>query len=239
MAEFLAADHGLSSLYFHVADANTSGLAGGQLRGFSIAVPAVDDAYRTGRFEAVLDGGLTIPGSLELDTLDAPAPRASVSGGGTVCTPATIRADLAGNGPWRVTWSNGVVQTVAEPTAVRSVSPVAATTYRVTEVADVNRTGDIAGWATVTPIEKASIIASPGSTTIRKNSSTTLTVSGTGAAPLTYQWYQGAAGDTTRRVGTNSGSFTTPKRTATTSYRVRVTNTCGPADSAAAVVTVR
>lgn len=87
----------------------------------------------------------------------------------------------------------------------------------------------------------AAIITSPSSTTINSGQSTTLTVVATGAAPLTYQWYQGLSGDTSTPVGTNSASFTTPVLNTTTSYWVKVTNAGNltGANSATANVAVR
>jgi autotransporter-associated beta strand protein len=84
-----------------------------------------------------------------------------------------------------------------------------------------------------------SITTQPASQTITSGSTATLSVTATGAEPLTYQWYQGNSGNTTTPVGINSASFTTPALTATTSYWVRVSNTSGPAaDSNTAIITV-
>ena len=63
-------------------------------------------------------------------------------------------------------------------------------------------------------------------------------MSALGSDPLAYQWYQGSAGDTSTPVGTNSSSYTTPALAAAASYWVRVSNTAGSADSAAAVVSL-
>jgi hypothetical protein len=81
------------------------------------------------------------------------------------------------------------------------------------------------------------ITTQPTSRTIAAGVSTTITVTATGTSPLTYQWYIGSPPSTTTPVGTNSSSLTvTPA--ATTTYWVRVTNSCGTANSAAATVTV-
>jgi hypothetical protein len=83
-----------------------------------------------------------------------------------------------------------------------------------------------------------SITTQPQSQSIASGQTTTLSVSATGTTPLSYQWYQGSSGDTSHPVGTNASSFTTPALTATTGYWVRVSNACGNADSAAAMITV-
>ncbi|RRR66595.1 MAG: ExeM/NucH family extracellular endonuclease [Candidatus Viridilinea halotolerans] len=83
-----------------------------------------------------------------------------------------------------------------------------------------------------------SITTPPQSQSIVVSQVVTLTVVATGTAPLSYQWYEGAAGDTSKPVGTDSASFTTAALTTTTSYWVRVSNTLGSVDSAIATITV-
>jgi PKD repeat protein len=83
-----------------------------------------------------------------------------------------------------------------------------------------------------------SISGHPQSQTIPSGYTATLRVTAGGTAPLTYQWYQGASGNTSTPVGSDSDSFTTPALSATSSYWVRVSNTCGSANSSTATVTV-
>ncbi len=59
----------------------------------------------------------------------------------------------------------------------------------------------------------------------------TLTVTPTGSGPFTYQWYQGASGNTSVPTGTNSATFITPPLSVTTSYWVRVTGQNGTFNS--------
>jgi DNA/RNA endonuclease G (NUC1) len=96
--------------------------------------------------------------------------------------------------------------------------------------------------ATVTvviPPPPPTISTNPASQTITSGQTATLTVVASGIPPLSYQWYQGTASDTTHPVtGANSASFTTPSLTATTSYWVRVSNSGVSADSATAVIMV-
>ena len=82
------------------------------------------------------------------------------------------------------------------------------------------------------------IATPPQNKSINSGQTTTLTVTASGTAPLTYQWYRGTSGDTSTRVGTNSSSFTTPALTSTASYWVRVSNSYGTINSATATVTV-
>jgi predicted extracellular nuclease len=83
-----------------------------------------------------------------------------------------------------------------------------------------------------------SITTEPESQTIASGATATLNVVATGTAPLSYQWYQGTAPDTSSPVGTDSSSFTTPPLTADTSYWVRVSNSGGSDDSATAVISI-
>jgi hypothetical protein len=83
-----------------------------------------------------------------------------------------------------------------------------------------------------------SITSQPLGQSIQSGQTATLTVTASGTSLLSYQWYQGASGDTSQAVGTNSSSFTTPALTLHTSYWVQVSNSCGSADSATATVIV-
>jgi formylglycine-generating enzyme required for sulfatase activity len=82
------------------------------------------------------------------------------------------------------------------------------------------------------------ITTQPAGKTIAAGSTVDLSVTASGSAPLSYQWYEGASGNTTKPVGTNSATFRTPALTVATTYWVRVTNPCGQADSATATVSI-
>jgi hypothetical protein len=83
------------------------------------------------------------------------------------------------------------------------------------------------------------ITSQPADQAIAGGATATLSVTATGTAALSYQWYQGASGDTSNPMGgAVQPSFTTPVLTTTTTYWVRVSNNCGQADSRTATVTV-
>lgn len=87
--------------------------------------------------------------------------------------------------------------------------------------------------------EPVSIGTQPASQTISPGESVTLSVGVAGTEPFTYQWYQGASGDTSNPVADEtSASYTTPALDSTTSYWVQVSNDCGTADSDTATLTV-
>ena len=91
--------------------------------------------------------------------------------------------------------------------------------------------------ATVTILLAPSIDTQPQDTTIFSGFTSLLSVGASGSN-LSYQWYQGASGNTSTPVGTDSASFTTPALTTDTSYWVRVSNGAGSVDSDTATVTV-
>jgi len=95
-----------------------------------------------------------------------------------------------------------------------------------------------ATWAFATPGCAPSITSQPQSQRVGAGLSATLSVAAVGTAPLAYQWYEGVAGDASHPVGTDAATFTTPALTVATSYWVRVSNSCGHAYSATAIVTV-
>lgn len=67
----------------------------------------------------------------------------------------------------------------------------------------------------------------------------TLSVTATGAAPLSYQWYAGTAGDTSSPIaGATGQEFVTPPVLATASYWARVSNARGFADTVTVTLTV-
>jgi hypothetical protein len=88
------------------------------------------------------------------------------------------------------------------------------------------------------PCETFSVnVAGGGNVTFGEKKTLTATPTGPTDASYTYQWYEGATGNTTTPVST-SASFTTPNITVERQYWVRVTIDCGSsADSATITVT--
>lgn len=82
-----------------------------------------------------------------------------------------------------------------------------------------------------------SITAQSGNATVAQGQTITLSVTATGSTPLTYQWYDGLSGDTTNAVGSNQPTFTTPPINSTKNYWVKVSNTCGAANSTTITLT--
>ncbi|MDQ3281904.1 MAG: hypothetical protein M3Q69_10890 [Acidobacteriota bacterium] len=120
------------------------------------------------------------------------------------------------------------------------VSPGATTTYWVRVSNACGSVNSAAATVTVTAASSCSvptITSQPQSSTVYYGEYTTVSVSASGTG-LTYQWYVGQSGDTSRPIsGLTTPSFQVSPG-ATTTYWVRVTNACGSVNSAAATVTV-
>jgi hypothetical protein len=86
------------------------------------------------------------------------------------------------------------------------------------------------------PCSSPSITLQPQSTSITTGASVTLSVAASGAT--SYQWYVGAAGNAASPISGATGSSILVTPPSTTSYWVRVTNSCGSANSATVTVTV-
>lgn len=149
----------------------------------------------------------------------------TINSGGT----ATLTVVAAGEAPLTYQWYEGTSGDSSAPVGTNAASfttpaLTASTSYWVKVTNATNTTGAASNTAAVTVRQPAAITGQPGSSTITAGQTATLTVTATGDAPFTYQWYEGASGTTTTPVGTNSASFTTPALAATTSYWVKVTN---------------
>ena len=160
---------------------------------------------------------------------------------------AILSVTATGSTPLSYQWYQGTSGTTTTPVGTNSSSfntgsLTTTTSYWVRVTGQCSPPAD-SGTATVTvnpaSCTPPSITVPPTGTAITSGQSATLSVSATGTAPLSYQWYQGTSGNTTTPVGSNSSSFNTGALTTTTSYWVRVTGQCSPpADSATATVTV-
>jgi hypothetical protein len=82
------------------------------------------------------------------------------------------------------------------------------------------------------------ITSQPQSATVPAGTGVTLSVGATGTS-LTYQWYIGTRGVTTNPISGATGPTVNVTPSVTTTYWVRVSNSCGTADSASATVTVQ
>lgn len=112
------------------------------------------------------------------------------------------------------------------------------TTALIGGLADNGSLGAV--WAFTRPAAPSPpvITTQPASATVASGQTATLNVVASGAAPLSYQWYQGTTSDTSTPVGVNSSSFTTPVLHTSALYWVRVSNPYGSANSNTAELTI-
>lgn len=105
---------------------------------------------------------------------------------------------------------------------------------------DVNAAQAVYPGGTCGPVCSPPVITGqPASQTVTPGTSVTLSVSATGTAgPFTYQWYIGAAGNTSNPVPGATLSSLTVTPGMTTTYWVRVGSGCGATNSNAATITV-
>lgn len=132
----------------------------------------------------------------------------------------------------------GIDATNSARLTLTKVSAADAGSYSVV-VGNVTNTATSAAAVVTVSGVAPTISTPPAAVSINSGATATLSVVAAGDAPLAYQWFEGATGVTTAPVsGATVASFTTPALTATKSYWVRVTNTTGGVNSAAAIVTV-
>lgn len=170
----------------------------------------------------------------------------STSGGGTVASGSsvTLSVTATGSSTLNYQWYDGASGNTTTPvgtnSATFSTGPI--TTAKSYWVKVTNACGNASSSTiSVTPTACAppTLQVQPQSSSIQSGQSVTLSVNHVGSSPFFYQWYIGQSGNTANPVnGETNRTFTTPALTQTTSYWVRVGNSCGTVDSATAVITV-
>lgn len=155
---------------------------------------------------------------------------------------ATLTVVASGSG-LTYQWYRGLAGDVSNPiagaTAASYVTPTLTQTghYWVR----ITNTDGVASSSTVTVAigSAPAITTHPVDLDILAGSTPNLTVIATGNPALSYQWYRGESGDTSRPVAGATGSSYTPPTDGAQAVRywVRVSNTLGAADSRAVIVT--
>ncbi len=156
---------------------------------------------------------------------------------------ATLTVTADGGGALTYQWYQGTAPSTTTPVGTNSstliVSPASTTSYWVSVTNACGSTASTAPMVTV--CYRPGITVQPYPEFVTPGTAVTLSVTATGSAPLSYQWYEGAGGNISTPVGANSSTFTTPALTTNKSYWVRITSACnGTAsiDSVTAPVTV-
>lgn len=166
----------------------------------------------------------------------------SVASGAT----AALSVAASGTGPFTYQWFSGTSGDTSSP-----VSGATASSFTTPAVSGSrsfwarvsNSCGTVdSATATITLLNNCvspMITTQPAGASVANGATATLSVSATGAGPLSYQWYSGQSGDVSSPVaGATGAAFTTAAIIETRYFWVRITNTCGSVDSATAVVSV-
>ena len=137
-------------------------------------------------------GGTTMKGIAFAPSCAAPLAAVRSADSTAICSgsSATIHADLAGTGPWTVTWSDGIVQSgVAASPATRAVAPGSTTVYTVTAVTDQTgcTPGTSSGSATITVISPPASTITAASSVCPNSTNNTAFVADAGAG-ASYGW---------------------------------------------------
>ncbi len=164
----------------------------------------------------------------------------------SISVPATINSGAAGSASivspvagYTYTWtlSAGTINGSNVGTSINFTAPASGTMQ--VRVRATNTSGcaasDYATVAVNSVCVAPGITAQPASATVTLGNTTNLSVTATGTS-LTYAWYFGASGDTSRPVGVTTSSLPAG-RPSTELFWVRVSNGCGSVNSATAVIT--
>ncbi len=211
---------------------------------FPITLTAWEFSNNTGRSTS---GSFTI---YVMGFSTQPAATTSINSGSTATLTCAVTGAAAG-ATLAYQWYQGASGTTTTAVGTNSSSfttpPLAVATNYWVKVSSTLSTSTVSvnsntATVNVTGTVPAAVGSQPASTTVNYGGTATLSITSTGSAPLTYQWYQGMSGDTSIPISnSNSLSFTTPALIANTSYWVKVSNSVNPtgAISNTATVTVR
>jgi hypothetical protein len=208
-----------------------------QTGNFPITIKAWENSGFSGRF-ASGSFTITIAPPPVAGIVSHPASSSIASGSTT-----TLSVTASGSAPFTYRWYQGTSGNTS--TAVGTNSPtfttpalIADTSYWVKVTNSLTPAGVNSNTANISIVQPAVIDVQPQSTATSSGGTATLSVTASGTAPFTYQWYQGISGVTTTPVGTNSATFITPKLATLTSYWVKVTNTGRPQGVLSSTATV-
>ncbi|HVT03800.1 MAG TPA: hypothetical protein VHL58_10565 [Thermoanaerobaculia bacterium] len=202
------------------------------------------------------------PGTATLLSWDQDAVR-TVYGNGAVCSNATITQQpqsqtvgmgqtatlsvgVSGTPPFTYQWfqvNTGNTTTLIQGATSSSFTtpPLNAPTSYWVRVTNCSNAGSVDSVTATIGVNCGPVITNiSNSITILSGTSATLSVTATGQAPLTYQWFTGLSGNTVNLIaGATSSTLDTGNLTQTTSFWVRVSGGCAPsANSPTITITV-
>jgi hypothetical protein len=148
------------------------------------------------------------------------------SGSTAICPGSSVT--LTAPAGYTYLWSNGAT--------TQAINVTSAGNYSVT----VTNAGgcSTASAATAVTMKTTTSLTQPANKTIAHNTTTTFTVTASGTN-LTYQWYDGVAGNTSTPLGTSATQSVGPYvKKGNYSFWVRVTGDCGVSSSSTITLTV-
>ena len=190
--------------------------------------------------DAVYGSGVVTPPSCNPPKINAqPAPTIDVT-----TAPVTFSVSASGDAPLQYQWYAGLRGNTSAPipSATASsftVKPAVTTGYwvRVTNGCDPPA-DSITAYAIVNSCPPITIASQSGDAAILEGKSATLSVAASGGT-ISYQWYSGASGSTASPVINANAATLTVSPSVSTTYWVRVTNSCGSSiDSNTIAITV-
>lgn len=170
-------------------------------------------------------------------TITAPPTGGSAAAGTTV----TLSVTVTGTAPLAYRWTRDGSPINGATTSALTITNVQQSDAGSYNVEVSNSIGIVTSTAAVLVVNGPAVLPiirrQPTSVALMKGQSTTLSVSAAGGTPLTYQWYEGQAGDTTRPIaGETRDLLAVPAQDFGRFYWVRASNPLGSTDSATAVV---
>jgi hypothetical protein len=152
---------------------------------------------------------------------------------------ATFNVAAAGTGPLTYQWfKGGVAIGGATSSAYTTPAAVVGDSGSIFTVTVTNTAGSVTSAPASLTVNTPPVITNqPANQTVNPGQTATFSVTATGSAPLTYQWFKGGAAI----GGATSSSYTTPVTALTDSgsvFTVTVTNPAGTATSSPASLTV-
>jgi Immunoglobulin domain/Immunoglobulin I-set domain len=153
---------------------------------------------------------------------------------------ASFSVTASGTGPLTYQWyKGGTAISGATATTYTTPATVSGDTGSIFTVTVTNAAGTVTSSpATLTVNTAPAITTPPASQTVTVGQTATFSVTASGTAPLTYQWYKGGS----LIAGATSSTYTTPATVIGDSgsqFSVTVTNVAGTATSVAATLTVK
>lgn len=169
----------------------------------------------------------------ETPTMSAITAPASLASGASGAASVTNVGGLTYS--WTIT--NGTINSGGTTSAINFTATTNPVTVRVKAT---NASGcSVTDYRTVTvscPLPTVS--TQPQNAAINAGQTTNVGVAAGGTGPFNYKWYTGAPGNTGNLISDGTSNTILVGPASTTSYWVRITNSCGSVDSAAATVTV-